>query len=351
MGYHNPEAPFDRAHNARRSQQKIQDTSGVLGKLTGEEIVDMARTKSGSTSLQKILNVATAVMMLDRITGLVFDLMNNMYACFVFQRLLVMCTTQEQFEKIVSELIDKPDQLISAAKTKFGSHSLMKLLQSLKEMAPSLVGKVMAVLEQGVLLLLTDFSGRRLIIDCMSELKLVYNCQPIYVRAVEDCIGLANDKEGYHVVIKLIETIPDAPLRKQLLMTIADESVVLASHPNGTFVLQKVILLHDPTITEIICTKLQPDAVRLGTHRVANYVIQMCVETTTGMKLLAPAFIQSDKLIKVTTDQYGNYILQKILEKSKTNFPHLYQELRNGLVLERGVLENHPSGRNVLKYL
>lgn len=85
-------------------------------------------------------------------------------------------------------------------------------------------------------------------------------------------------------------------------------------------------------------------------NRVVSFVIQMCVETTR-MEHLALELINSDQLVEVASDSCGNDILQKILEKSKIKFPHLYKELRSKLVSKWGELKKYLNGKNVLIYL
>ncbi|KAF9610267.1 hypothetical protein IFM89_021828 [Coptis chinensis] len=328
----------------------FEDDPSLLDGMDNNGIFVLSSNQVGSQYLQRILtggDLACVNKILNALEGRMVAVMTDPFGNYVFQKLLKSCSINDQILELVLSIISSPD-LISAAINQYGSLSIQKLLKTLKRLDSPLIGDVMVALQPGLLILMTNMSGRHLIGHCLKHLTYDQN-EMIYTVANQVCLALATDRQGYLVLCSIIETIRD-PLRRELLTTITNNAVHLSYEPIGNYVLQKVLQFQNPEYTRIICDQLKDNLVLLSMHKHSSHVVEKCLKSAE-MEFVASEFLETNKVVQLAKDQYGNYVIQKVLEATKSKSPHLYTSLVQALMPHLKQLQNHPNGRNVFNML
>ncbi|KAK3198386.1 hypothetical protein Dsin_021801 [Dipteronia sinensis] len=101
---------------------------------------------------------------------------------------------------------------------------------------------------------------------------------------------------------------------KQLLYLISINSASLSNDPYGNFVVQHVIKLENPEFIELICLALKGHLVDLSMMKEGSHVVEKILKFQNFIGHLVFDFLNSDRIIQVANDRYGNYVIQKALK-------------------------------------
>ncbi|XP_042500707.1 pumilio homolog 12-like [Macadamia integrifolia] len=134
--------------------------------------------------------------------------------------------------------------------------------------------------------------------------------------------------------------------KRGLLDIIIENSVFLAQDPHGNYVVQHVLRIHNPFVNRRICHKLQEFYVRLSMQKSGSHVVETCAKSG-GIVYVVNDLVQSDKLVEVAKNQFGNYVIQTVLKATKSSYPGLNLRLEIALQPHLAELQYHPNGRNV----
>lgn len=89
------------------------------------------------------------------------------------------------------------------------------------------------------------------------------------------------------------------------------------------YVIQRVLKLQDPGLTDIICFALKGNYVYLSRQKYSSHVLQNCL-MTSGMNYALEEFANFDKLWQIARDPYGNYVLKTALQVAEVKYFHIY---------------------------
>ncbi|KAM7251770.1 hypothetical protein ACFE04_023653 [Oxalis oulophora] len=277
-----------------------------------EHIGNISHTGPGSHCLQKILslrNPSYTWQIFERIVESMFDVMTDKYGHFVFENLIMICNNT-QLEIIMEEILNQPEKFIETCKNNYGASSVNKLIikvASSETMSTTLV----VIFSLGFYKLMTCRIGSFAIVSCLKFLDIKKNGL-LYEEAIKKCLTIACDVVGCVSLNKFIEFSKGAR-REEILRLISENSVFLAQDPFGNYVLQKVIDLHAPVFTELICNRLQGHYVRLSLQKTGSRVVERCI-CSPGRDYVLEELAHSTTLIRLATDQHGNYVLQTALK-------------------------------------
>ncbi|XP_065631743.1 putative pumilio homolog 13 [Quercus suber] len=137
----------------------------------------------------------------------------------------------------------------------------------------------------------------------------------LYDAAINNFRELAKDEEGCISLNKFI-TSSRGSGREQLLHAIAESSLYLSQDPSGNYVLQHVLGLDDPQVTNIICLRLKGHYAHLSSQKGGSYVVEKCLNSV-GMNYVIEDFLSYNRLCQLARDQYGNYVIQAALKATK----------------------------------
>ncbi|KAL0012138.1 hypothetical protein SO802_007246 [Lithocarpus litseifolius] len=290
---------------------------GMLHSLQGNVIVMWANTQDGSQFLQDMLvsrNQEIINNLLDGVIDSLSKLMISKHGYYFFGK-LIESVNYHQLQQIVGNIITlQPpgESLTRLSSNLHGSKSLQKLIKVLVE-KPPLISEVISALSGEFLKLMKCRTGSLVIIKCLE----VANAQSelLYDAAINNLRELAKDEEGCISLNKFI-TSSRGSGREQLLHAIAESSLYLSQDPSGNYVLQHVLGLDDPQVTNKICLRLKGHYAHLSSQKGGSYVVEKCLNSV-GMNYVIEDFLSYNRLCQLARDQYGNYVIQAALKATK----------------------------------
>ncbi|KAH8879857.1 ARM repeat-containing protein [Thozetella sp. PMI_491] len=285
-------------HGSRFIQQKLETANSDEKDQVFREIepnaIQLMKDVFGNYVIQKFFEHGNQVqkkVLAGIMKGKIIDLSVQMYACRVVQKALEHVLVEQQAE-MVKEL--EPD-VLRVVKDQNGNHVVQKII----EMVP----------RQYISFILDCFKGR------VSELAShSYGCRVIQ-RVLEH--GTEEDKTT------IMEEIHSCA---QLLIT----------DQYGNYVTQHVIQHGKPDDRSKMIRIVTSQLLTLSKHKFASNVVEKCIEYGTTeerrnirQELTAPGSDGNSALQLMMKDQYGNYVIQKLLSQLEgTEKENLVEEMK-----------------------
>ncbi|OMP04646.1 hypothetical protein COLO4_09406 [Corchorus olitorius] len=317
-----------------------------------DKIITLAMLEESSKHLQALI-----LMKDPRITKLIFEgaidnifqLMTSQSGRYLFQK-LVELKDKDMLQRIVEKLTLSDRNIIyNASIDRYGSYSVKKLIKVLQK--SPLVNEVVKALANSFWDLMINQTGQHVILECLDILDSQRN-DLLYVEAIDKCLKLATDEKGCGALNSFIERIK-GPRRDQLLEQICEQVVFLSQHPLGNFVVQCVLGLQNPAFIQKICYQLRGYYVKLSMQKAGSHLVEKCLKSP-GLVHVVQEFLQSNQLVQLAKDRYGNYVLQTALKEVKK--ASSYGALHESLVMKLRSCHNlrdlnYGYGRNILSLM
>ncbi|OMO52230.1 hypothetical protein COLO4_37335 [Corchorus olitorius] len=315
-----------------------------------DRIIELAILEESSKHLQALI-----LMKDPRITKLIFEgvidnifqLMISQYGRYLFQKILEL-KDEDMLQRIVEKLTLSDRNIIyNASIDRYGSYSVKKLIKVLQK--SPLVSEIVKSLASSFWDLMINQTGHYAIMECLDILDSQRN-DLLYVEAIDKWLKLATDERGFVALNNFIVRIKGSR-RDQLLEQICEQVVFLSQHPDGHFVVQCVLGLQIPAFIQKICYELRGYYVKLSMQKGGSHLVEKCLKSS-GLVHVVQEFLQSNQLVQLARNQYGNYVLQTALKEAmKTSGP-----LHESLVMKLRSCENlrelnHGYGRHILSLI
>ncbi|GKV03908.1 hypothetical protein SLEP1_g16143 [Rubroshorea leprosula] len=323
------------------------DFEPKLQLVQDKSIIQLALTLDGSQRLQSLLlsnDVSWVDIVFEGVIGYIFRLMADQFGHQVFGNLIQFCDEYQQ-QIMVENLTAYPDAFIEISLDRYGSPSVKRLIKLLQK--SPLVTDLVNTLCTGFYDLMIHRTGSHVILYCLDTLDPEDN-KPFYEAAISNSLKLATHQNGCLSLNNFI-TLVKGHYRNQFLEWVSKEAVCLSKDPFGNFVVQHVLDLHHPHFTRKICYRLQDHYTKISMLKGGSHVVEKCLKTS-HRDCAVVEFINSDQLVQVSKDQFGNYVIQTALKETKSVKSPLYERLvsklrSNSEALQRG------HGKNVLNLI
>ncbi|OMO52229.1 hypothetical protein COLO4_37334 [Corchorus olitorius] len=346
-----PEAIADTANHLGNGFNMGYDESFVgFLQSNRDKIITLAMLEDCSKHLQALI-----LMNDPRITKLIFEgvidnifqLMTSQYGRYLFQK-LVELKDEDMLQRIVEKLTLSDRNIIyNASIDRYGSYSVKKLIKVLQK--SPLVNEVVKALANSFWDLMINQTGQYVILECLDILDSQRN-DLLYVEAIDKCLKLATEERGCGALNSFIERIK-GPRRDQLLEQICEQVVFLSQHPLGNFVVQCVLGLQNPAFIQKICYQLRGYYVKLSMQKAGSHLVEKCLKSP-GLVHVVQEFLQSNQLVQLAKDRYGNYVLQTALKEVKKASGALHESLVMKLRSCHNLRDlNYGYGRNILSLM
>ncbi|OMO94827.1 hypothetical protein CCACVL1_05788 [Corchorus capsularis] len=327
------------------------NVESCVGYLQGnrDRIITLAMLEESSKHLQDLILIKDP-----DITKLIFEgvidnisqLMTSQYGRYLFQK-LVELKDEDMLQRIMDKLTKSDRNIIyNASIDRYGSYSVKKLIKVLQK--SPLVSEVVKALANSFWDLMINQTGQYVILECLDILDSQKN-DLLYVEAIDKCLKLATDERGCGALNSFIERIK-GPRRDQLLEQICEQVVFLSLHQEGNFVVQCVLGLQNPAFIQKICYGLRGYYVKLSMQKRGSHLVEKCLKSS-GLVHVVQEF-QSNQLVQLAKDRYGNYVLQTALKEVKKASGVLHESLVMKLRSCHDLRDlNHGYGRNILSLM
>ncbi|KAJ6887168.1 hypothetical protein NC651_027499 [Populus alba x Populus x berolinensis] len=195
---------------------------------------------------------------------------------------------------------------------------------------------------------MTNPIGSYAVSECFNQLSAEDN-RLLYEAAIECCLDLAIDHEGSLALIRVINTIQGLQ-RYRLLYILSTYAAFLSQDPKGNYVVQKIISLNNPLLTQKICHHLRGYFGTISLQKGGSHIAEKCLDTEWKSWVIEDFLSNTTTLLQVAKDEFGNYVIQKALKVTKKSGNPLYQQLLLRLQPHLSILLSG-YGRNVFNFI
>uniref|UniRef100_A0A7S0BSH7 PUM-HD domain-containing protein n=1 Tax=Rhodosorus marinus TaxID=101924 RepID=A0A7S0BSH7_9RHOD len=287
-----------------------------LGELKGH-IVEFATDQHGSRFIQQQLEVASPEEVQIVLTETLEDvqiLMMDVFGNYVVQKLLEYGGKQA-LRLIAAELNGR---MLVLSLHMYGCRVVQKVLEVLDNEAR---GSLVRELDSHILKCIHDQNGNHVIQKCV-QLVDPTGMQFIVDAVIDQAVTLAEHSYGCRVVQRILEhgaQEQKAPIMKEIMRSIEH----LINDQYGNYVIQHVVEHGTRYERDAIIDIARKNIFVLSQHKFASNVVERCLQhgSIEQRRELIEMFIVGPEgppnpspLGSLVRDQYGNYVVQRILD-------------------------------------
>ena len=253
----------------------------------------------------------------------------------LFYELMTMSTdlfgnyvVQKLLDNITIGKLEKFSQLFSLkfnyiATSTYGTRVVQKLLEILskenenikefKSRYDNLFNVLNKLIISNIVSLSSDSNSSHIIIKYVNVVKYPKNLE-MFESVYNNFIPLCKDKHGCCVIQKCIEA--GITEQKEKLFNLCNQYCsLLISDQFGNYVIQYVVGLNTEIINKNIVKVIMDDLIKLCKEKYASNVIEkfLSIKSSESKEVIKNIINQEKNLHELIIDQYGNYIVQRIL--------------------------------------
>uniref|UniRef100_A0A6N2MKL4 PUM-HD domain-containing protein n=1 Tax=Salix viminalis TaxID=40686 RepID=A0A6N2MKL4_SALVM len=285
--------------------------------LSGK-VVALAKDPYGCKFLQKLIESATREQidaLFYEVIGYVGGLVVDPFGNYVVQK-LVEVLSEEQRTMILRMLTRTDFQLVRICLDVHGTRAVQKLLYCITN--PQQVSIVVSALSQGAVSLIKDSNGHHVIQHFLKYFSSEDN-KYILKQVAENCFGIATNKSGCW--------------RSQEIdcwNEIIANALLLAEDHYGNYVVQHILKLKLPEITEKLLAQFEGSYMALSCNKYGSNVVECCLLTTRKEQStqIIMELLRNPHSSMLLVDPFGNFVIQKALSVSQERSNDAQQYLR-----------------------
>jgi len=323
---HNPFTHSNPDYNAQAGKSVIlEDLRSVphprahtLQDIVAEGLVaDLATDQNGSRFIQTKLEEASDAdkqAVFEQILPETLRLCTDVFGNYCIQKFFEY-GTPEQKQKLSQKI---KHRVLPLSLQMYGCRVVQKILESVDAETQN---ELIRELDQHVLECVKDQNANHVIQKCIEQVNSSNNIDFIIKAFYGRVFDLSTHPYGCRVIQRMLEhCYPDL---KELTEPVLDELMSyaeqLAKDQYGNYVLQHVLQHSNPDARDAIVDVVARNILAFSKHKFASNVVERCfVATQTKQRdILLSAVVgnqESSPLVSMVRDQYGNYVIQKMLE-------------------------------------
>ncbi|GMH30583.1 hypothetical protein Nepgr_032426 [Nepenthes gracilis] len=259
----------------------------------------------GSSLLDEFKSNKIRCFELSEIAGHVVEFSADQYGSRFIQQKLETATMEEK-NMVFHEIIPQALTLMTDV---FGNYVIQKFFEhgttfQIRELAGKLTGHVLTLSLQ--------MYGCRVIqkaievVDLDQQKEMVMELDGHIMRCVRD-------QNGNHVIQKCIECIPEDSIQF-IISTFYDEVVTLSTHPYGCRVIQRVLeYCRYPKTQHIVMDEIMQSVCMLAQDQYGNYVVQHVLEHGKPHERTAIISKLTGKIVQMSQQKFASNVIEKCL--------------------------------------
>ncbi|KAE9615040.1 hypothetical protein Lal_00048352 [Lupinus albus] len=258
-----------------------------------------------SSLLDEFKNNKTKCFELSEIAGHVVEFSADQYGSRFIQQKLETASMDE-INMVFHEIMS---QALSLMTDVFGNYVIQKFFEhgteaQIRELADQLTGHVLTLSLQ--------MYGCRVIQKAIEVVTL--DQQTKMVAELDGHImHCVRDQNGNHVIQKCIECVPEDAIHF-IFSTFFDQVVTLSTHPYGCRVIQRVLeYCHDPKTQQIMMDQILQSVRMLAQDQYGNYVVQHVLEHGKPHERTAIINELTGQIVQMSQQKFASNVIEKCL--------------------------------------
>ena len=132
---------------------------------------------------------------------------------------------------------------------------------------------------------------------------------------------------GAYVIEKILSNFEDRFIQ-EIIDFACNNFLDLAYHVNGVCVVKKIILMtHKKELHKKIKKKIYDNTLKLIVHQYGNYVIQVIIENWEDNEIKEIIDLCKDKYVSLSNQKYSSNVVERIIEKNKENLEYYIEQI------------------------
>ncbi|KAI3811571.1 hypothetical protein L1987_21296 [Smallanthus sonchifolius] len=299
-----PGSPIRLSELNTRFSPQMRNLGGGSG-VMGHWHLDGGENNFASSLLEEFKSNKTKSFELSDINGHVVEFSADQYGSRFIQQKLETATTEDK-NMVFQEIFPQALTLMTDV---FGNYVIQKFFEhGMQAQRRELAGKLLG----HVLSLSLQMYGCRVIqkaievVDLDQKIKMVEELDGHIMRCVRD-------QNGNHVIQKCIECAPEEHIQF-IITTFYDQVVILSTHPYGCRVIQRVLEhCEDPETQSKVMDEILACVSMLAQDQYGNYVVQHVLEH--GKPHERSIIIQelAGKIVQMSQQKFASNVVEKCL--------------------------------------
>ncbi|KAL2462535.1 Pumilio-like protein 5 [Forsythia ovata] len=286
-------------------QGSVRNSGGYAG-WVGQKRSDSFNNPRKHSFLEELKAGSARRIDLSEIKGCISEFSVDQHGSRFIQQKMENCSVEEK-ESVFREILPHASKLMTDV---FGNYVIQKFFEhgsreQRRELANQLSGKILPLSFQ--------MYGCRVIqkalevIELDQEIELVHELDGHVMRCVRD-------QNGNHVIQKCIECIPTEKI-DFIISAFRSQVATLSTHPYGCRVIQRV-LEHCPNDLQsrFIIDEILESAYDLAQDQYGNYVIQHVLERRKSYERSHIISKLSGRIVQMSQHKYASNVVEKCLE-------------------------------------
>nr|CAD1822102.1 unnamed protein product [Ananas comosus var. bracteatus] len=306
----NPEYVPPLLEEFKNNRNRIFHLSDIFG-----HIVVFSVDQLGSRFIQQKLDTASAEerdCVFEEVLPHAFSLMNDAFGNYVVQKFFDY-GNPAQIKELTSLIHG------NVLRLSFNTYGCRVVQTALDVVDLEVKLKLALELDGHVMECVNDQNGSHVVqkcVECLPHHMIQFIISCFYDKVVPMCI----DQYGCHVIKKILEYCDDLKTQQILMREILKSVCLLANHQYGNYVVQYVLENGNRDVQSFIIRKLAGQIVEMSKEKFASNVIEKCLlcsgpeDRQILINVILGTTDANEPLKEMMTDQFGNYVVQKVLE-------------------------------------
>ncbi|CAJ1970918.1 unnamed protein product [Sphenostylis stenocarpa] len=299
-----PGSPMNQNERNMRLSGMRNAAGGFIGAWHSEAVGSLEENYASSL-LDEFKSNKTKCFELAEISGHVVEFSADQYGSRFIQQKLETASMEEK-NMVFHEIMP---QALSLMTDVFGNYVIQKFFEhgtaaQIRELADQLTGHVLTLSLQ--------MYGCRVIqkaievVDMDQQTKMVTELDGHIMRCVRD-------QNGNHVIQKCIECVPEDAIHF-IVSTFYDQVVTLSTHPYGCRVIQRVLeYCNDPKTQQIMMDEILQSVCMLAQDQYGNYVVQHVLEHGKPYERSAIIKELTGQIVQMSQQKFASNVIEKCL--------------------------------------
>ncbi|XP_055962190.1 pumilio homolog 2-like [Mercurialis annua] len=288
----------------------MRNLAGVMGPWHLDAGCNMDESFASSL-LEEFKSNKTKCLELSEIAGHVVEFSADQYGSRFIQQKLETATVDEK-NMVYQEIMPQALALMTDV---FGNYVIQKFFEhglpsQRRELASNLFGHVLTLSLQmyGCQVIQKAIE----VVDLDQKIKMVEELDGHIMRCVRD-------QNGNHVIQKCIECVPGESIQF-IVTTFFDQVVTLSTHPYGCRVIQRILEhCEDPNTQSKVMVEILGAVSMLAQDQYGNYVVQHVLEHGKSHERSAIIKELAGKIVQMSQQKFASNVVEKCLTFSGPN--------------------------------